>query len=78
MTLSLASGTMARMFAEGGEVLPLMLDEPFVSWDAERIGRGLLALRAAARGTQTIVFTSNEPLATSARAAGATRIDLSP
>ena len=67
---------MARMFAEGGEVLPLMLDEPFVSWDSERLVRGLAALRVAARDSQTIVFTSNESLAAAAGAGGAARIDL--
>ncbi len=67
---------MARMFAEGSETLPLLLDDPFAFWDAERIARGLPVLSAAGAESQAIVFTSSEPLAVAAAAAGAQRIDM--
>jgi uncharacterized protein YhaN len=64
------------MFAEGSETLPLLLDDPFAFWDAERIARGLPVLSAAGAESQAIVFTSSEPLAVAAAAAGAQRIDM--
>jgi hypothetical protein len=69
---------MARMFAEGSEVLPLLLDDPFVSWDAGRIERGLPVLHAATRDSQVVIFTASAALAAAAEAAGAARIDLAP
>ncbi len=69
---------MARMFAEGSEVLPLLLDDPFVSWDAERIARGLPVLHAATRDSQVVIFTASAALAEAAAASGAARIDLAP
>jgi DNA repair exonuclease SbcCD ATPase subunit len=67
---------MARMFAEGSEVLPLLLDDPFAYWDAERLARGLPLLAAAAAWAQVVVFTASADLAASAASAGAQRIDL--
>ena len=67
---------MARMFAEGSEVLPLLLDDPFVSWDAERIARGLPVLHAATRDSQVVIFTASAALAEAAAASGAARIEL--
>lgn len=54
---------MARMFAEGLEVLPLLLDDPFAFWDEERLERCLPILMEGAKQTQTIVFTSSDELA---------------
>jgi DNA repair exonuclease SbcCD ATPase subunit len=67
---------MARMFAEGAEVLPLLLDDPFAFWDADRIARGLPVLQAATAESQVVLFTASESLAAAAAANGATRIDL--
>lgn len=69
---------MARMFAEGSEVLPLLLDDPFAYWDAGRLGRGLPLLVAAASWAQVLVFTASADLAAAAASAGAQRIDLPP
>jgi DNA repair exonuclease SbcCD ATPase subunit len=69
---------MARMFGEGLEPTPLLLDDPFAFWDDERIARGFPILHAAAAETQTIVFTTSRELAGAAEANGAKRIDLSP
>jgi len=67
---------MARMFGEGLERPPLLLDDPFAYWDAARIERCLpIVVRGAADG-QTILFTSSAELAAAASASGATRIDL--
>jgi DNA repair exonuclease SbcCD ATPase subunit len=67
---------MARMFAEGMETPPLLLDDPFAYWDTERIERCLPIIVAAAQDAQTIVFTSSEEFADAAVASGAQRIDL--
>jgi uncharacterized protein YhaN len=69
---------MARMFGEGLEPTPLLLDDPFAYWDDERIARGFPILRASAAETQTIVFTTSRELADAAQANGAHRIDLAP
>ncbi len=68
---------MARMFAEGSEVLPLLLDDPFAFWDAARLGRGMPLLLTAAQQEQVVVFSASDAFATAAAAAGAQRIDLS-
>ncbi|MDB5095267.1 MAG: hypothetical protein JWO85_3368 [Candidatus Eremiobacteraeota bacterium] len=66
----------ARMFAEGLERPPLLLDDPFAFWDAERIARCLPVLIHGALEAQTIVFTASAELAEAAASAGARRIDL--
>jgi len=66
----------ARMFAEGLETPPLLLDDPFAFWDAARIERCLPVLARGAADSQTIVFTASGELAEAARAAGATVIAL--
>jgi DNA repair exonuclease SbcCD ATPase subunit len=66
----------ARMFAEGLETPPLLLDDPFAFWDAARIARCLPVLVRGARDAQCIVFTASAELADAAAAAGATRITL--
>ncbi len=68
---------MARMFAEGGETPPLLLDDPFAYWDAQRIERCLPIVERGALDGQTLLFTSSEELARAAAARGAQRIDLS-
>ncbi|HYZ17500.1 MAG TPA: hypothetical protein VE591_13910, partial [Candidatus Acidoferrum sp.] len=66
----------ARMFAEGLETPPLLLDDPFAFWDAERIARCLPVLIRGAAATQTILFTASTELAEAAAEGGARRIDL--
>ena len=68
---------MARMFSEGIETPPLLLDDPFAYWDAARVERCLPIIVHGSRSAQAIVFTSSEELAAAAVALGATRIDLS-
>lgn len=66
----------ARMFAEGLETPPLLLDDPFAFWDTDRIARCLPVLVLGAHDAQTIVFTASDELADAAAGAGATRIEL--
>ncbi len=66
----------ARMFAEGLETPPLLLDDPFAFWDVDRITRCLPILVHGALDTQCILFTASDDLAEAAAVAGATRIDL--
>ena len=67
---------MARMFAEGLETPPLLLDDPFAYWDDERLARSLPILEDGARNTQTIVFTTSRELVEAAGRRGARIIDL--
>ena len=67
---------MARMFAEGLEVPPLLLDDPFAYWDESRIERCLPIIAQNAFGAQTLLFTASRELAAAAHAVGAKRIDL--
>jgi uncharacterized protein YhaN len=67
---------MARMFAEGIETPPLLLDDPFAYWDAARIERCLPILEHVARDAQAILFTSSSELADVAARRGAHRLDL--
>ncbi len=67
---------MARMFAEGIETPPLLLDDPFAYWDAARIERCLPILEHGARDAQAILFTSSRELADAAERRGALRHDL--
>ncbi|MEA2663765.1 MAG: hypothetical protein QOI11_709 [Candidatus Eremiobacteraeota bacterium] len=66
----------ARMFAEGLETPPLILDDPFAYWDTARIERCLPVLARGAADAQTLLFTASPELAEAAAAAGATRIGL--
>ena len=68
----------ARMFAEGLETPPVLLDDPFAYWDADRVARCLPALFHGALGAQCILFTASTVLAGAAVASGATRIELEP
>jgi DNA repair exonuclease SbcCD ATPase subunit len=67
---------MARMFAEGLELPPLLLDDPFAYWDDTRIERCIPIIAHNAFDAQTILFTASPELATVAERIGATRIDL--
>jgi DNA repair protein SbcC/Rad50 len=66
----------ARMFAEGLETPPLLLDDPFAFWDTARIERCLPVLIHGAHAAQTILFTASAELAQAAAELGATRIDM--
>jgi DNA repair exonuclease SbcCD ATPase subunit len=66
----------ARMFAEGLETPPLLLDDPFAFWDTDRITRCLPILIHGALDAQCILFTASPDLADAVEAAGGTRIDL--
>lgn len=59
---------------EGGEALPFLLDEVFVTWDAERIGGGLELLREVGRERQLFVFTCREELARRLEAEAGARV----
>ncbi len=67
---------MARMFAEGLELPPLLLDDPFAYWDAQRIERCVPLIAQNAFGAQTLLFTASRELADAALHAGAHRIDI--
>ncbi|MEA2718157.1 MAG: hypothetical protein QOJ39_21 [Candidatus Eremiobacteraeota bacterium] len=67
----------ARMFAEGLETPPLLLDDPFAFWDTPRIARCLPALVRGATDTQCIIFTASPELADAVETTGGTRIELS-
>jgi uncharacterized protein YhaN len=67
---------MTRMFAEGLELPPQLLDDPFAFWDASRIERCLPIIAQNAFGVQTLLFTASRELAEAAHAAGAHRIDV--
>jgi uncharacterized protein YhaN len=67
---------MVRIFAEGMETAPLLLDDPFAHWDDERMQRSFDVITAAARDVQTILFTTQPGVADAAAARGARRIDL--
>jgi len=67
---------MARMFAEGLELPPLLLDDPFAYWDDTRIERCIPIIAHNAFDAQTILFTASPALAAAAERTGAARIDL--
>jgi len=70
---------MTRMFAEGTEIAPLLLDDPFAFWDDARIERCLpiLVPDPATRDAQVVIFTTSEAFARAAATRGARTIDLS-
>jgi uncharacterized protein YhaN len=68
---------MARMFAEGLETAPLLLDDPFAFWDFARVECGLPILEAAAHDVQIVLFTTSRSLADTAAERGAMLHDLS-
>ena len=56
---------------QGGERLPLFLDEALVNWDPDRRDRGLALLADIARSRQVFVFTCHPEAAERLRARGA-------
>lgn len=66
---------MARMVGEGLETLPLILDDPFAFWDAERITR-CLPLLIAPLAPQCLVFTTHTDLLAGTPQGVARQIDL--
>jgi DNA repair exonuclease SbcCD ATPase subunit len=68
---------MLRMFGEGIETAPLLLDDPFSYWDESRIERGFPVLEAAANEAQVILFTASRDLCDTAAQRGARVIELS-
>ena len=68
---------MVRMFSEGLETAPLLLDDPFVFWDDRRIESSFPILQATAESVQIILFTTSPELAAAAAARGARAFDLS-
>jgi len=67
---------MLRMFGEGIEAAPLLLDDPFSFWDEARIERGFPVLEAAAKEAQVVLFTASRDLCESAAQRGAHVIHL--
>ncbi len=67
---------MARIFAEGMERPPMLMDDPFAYWDATRIERCLPVLKHGARDGQALLFTANRQLADAAIRDGAHCVDL--
>jgi uncharacterized protein YhaN len=67
---------MVRMFSEGLETAPLLLDDPFAYWDDERIARSFPILEASATGAQLVLFTTSRELMTAAGLRGAKIHDL--
>ncbi|GAC1303866.1 MAG: hypothetical protein NVSMB19_14240 [Vulcanimicrobiaceae bacterium] len=68
---------MVRMFSEGLEIAPLLLDDPFAFWDDARIARCLpILMPDTSDGAQTVIFTTSRALVSAAAALGARTIDL--
>jgi uncharacterized protein YhaN len=61
---------------QGGERLPLFVDEVFVNWDAERRSRGLQVLTGISDARQVFVFTCHEGLTAELRERGAATLPL--
>ena len=61
---------------QGGERLPLFVDEVFVNWDSERRTRGLDVLSGISDVRQVFVFTCHEGLTAELQARGATTLSL--
>ena len=61
--LAVATRLAVTRALRGRVVLPLLLDDPFVHWDADRRSRGTAMLAELARTQQVIVATSDPALA---------------
>jgi uncharacterized protein YhaN len=61
---------------QGGERLPLFIDEVFVNWDRERRAKGLEVLAGMSSKRQVFVFTCHEGLAEELRSYGARILSL--
>lgn len=64
---------LVRHLDEGGQRLPLFLDEVLVNWDPERRRRGLDLLERTATERQVFLFTCHPDLADEVAARGASR-----
>jgi DNA repair exonuclease SbcCD ATPase subunit len=67
---------MVRMFSEGLETAPLLLDDPFAFWDEQRVESSFPILQATAETVQIVLFTTSSELAAAAAERGAHAIDL--
>jgi uncharacterized protein YhaN len=63
---------------QGGERLPLFIDEVFVNWDRERRDRGLEVLEGLSRVRQLFVFTCHPEVAEQLSGLGARVLELDP
>ena len=61
---------------QGGECLPLFVDEVFVNWDRERRERGIEVLSSLSRNRQLFVFTCHPELAAQFSQCGGTVLEL--
>jgi len=61
---------------QGGERLPLFVDEVFVNWDRERRSRGIEVLGSLSRSRQLFVFTCHPELAEQFSGCGAVVLEL--
>jgi uncharacterized protein YhaN len=61
---------------QGGEKLPLFIDEVFVNWDGERRARGLEVLAGIASTRQVFVFTCHPSVATELEQRGGRILEL--
>ena len=61
---------------QGGEKLPLFVDEIFVNWDGERRARGLEVLAGIARTRQVFVFTCHPGVASELEGQGGQVLEL--
>ena len=57
----------ARLLSENGEPLPLLLDDPFVHFDQQRLENVLHLLKNLSEETQVFVFTKDESILTWAK-----------
>ena len=68
--LRLSSGTRDQLYfalrlavcqvLSGKESVPLILDDPFLTWDSKRMERGLWLLQSLAKERQIILFTCRQ------------------
>ncbi len=67
---------LARLYARSGEPVPLIVDDPFVNYDPERMRRAVRSLAEIARTSQVILFTCQPAQMGLARQAGANVVEL--
>ena len=65
-----------QRLSESGESIPLLLDDPFASYDDDRLARTLRLLMRLADHFQIILFTCRDDVARAARAANAPILEL--
>lgn len=67
---------MVQMLSEGGETVPMLLDDPFANYDDVRLNRALLLLSRIGTTCQILLFTCRDDVARAARTAGAPLLEL--